>query len=297
MVIKIIPRIFGGLGNQLFAYAAARRLALVNNAELVLDHISGFRFDKEYQQIYQLDNFNIPVRKANRMELLEPFSRVKRYLLRRVNLYRPFGKRCYLSQEGIDFDSRVLDLRPSCRRLYLEGYWQSERYFKDIDDVIRKDLKMTPPVDEINQTMVEKIKKHNAVAVHVRFFDNPEKPLGHNASIDYYQRAIEEMQIRVSGAHYYIFSDRPDAAMNLIKLPVTRVTLVDHNTSFQNAYADLWLMTHCKHFIIANSTFSWWGAWLSESQNKIIIAPGFKIREGKTAWGFDGLLPDNWIKM
>ena len=80
-------------------------------------------------------------------------------------------------------------------------------------------------------------------------------------------------------------------------LPDGRVTLVAHNQGDEAAYADLWLMTQCQHFIIANSTFSWWGAWLASHVGKYVIAPGFEMREGKMWWGFDGLLPDEWIKV
>jgi len=108
---KIISRIFGGLGNQLFCYAAARRLALVNNAELVIDNVSGFMHDTDYQRQYQLDHFSIPCRKATSVELLEPFPRIRRYLKRRLNQRRPFAQRSYLVQEGIDFDPRLLAKR------------------------------------------------------------------------------------------------------------------------------------------------------------------------------------------
>jgi hypothetical protein len=93
---KITPRIFGGLGNQLFCYAAARRLALVNNAELVLDDVSGFTYDDFYQRHYQLDHFSIPCRKATPAERLEPYHRVRRYLKRRWNQRKPFAQRAYL---------------------------------------------------------------------------------------------------------------------------------------------------------------------------------------------------------
>ena len=79
--------------------------------------------------------------------------------------------------------------------------------------------------------------------------------------------------------------------------PDARVTQVAHNQVDEHAYADLWLMTQCQHFIIANSTFSWWGAWLAAQQEKHVIAPGFEMRHGKTDWGFKGLLPDEWIKL
>ncbi len=78
-----------------------------------------------------------------------------------------------------------------------------------------------------------------------------------------------------------------------MKLPDDQVTCVDHNQGEDQAYADLWLMTQCKHFIIANSTFSWWGAWLANFKSRIVIAPNIKI-SGLSAWGFVGLIPDDW---
>lgn len=295
-ISKIIPRICGGLGNQLFIYAAARRLALVNNAELCIDHISGFRYDSQYQRHYQLDHFNIPCRKATPAERLEPFSRARCYLKRRWNQRLPFEQRRYVTQEGIDFDPRFLDLKPR-GTLFLEGYWQSENYFKDIEATIRQDLGIQPPTDVTNLRMAEQIQQRTAVAVHVRFFDEPHASDGNNVPGDYYQRAVAEMEARVPGAHYFLFSDKPDAARNRIPLPAGRVTLVHHNQGDEKAYADLWLMTQCQHHIIANSTFSWWGAWLAANSNKLVIAPGFVMRQGKMAWGFKGLLPDAWIKL
>ena len=126
---KIITRIVGGLGNQLFIYAAARRLALVNHAELVLDDVSGFVRDHDYKRQCQLDHFKITCRKATAAERLEPFSRVSRYLKRRWNQSLPFAQRTYLVQEGMDYEPRLLQLKPQ-GTLYLEGYWQSEKYFK-----------------------------------------------------------------------------------------------------------------------------------------------------------------------
>lgn len=147
-VTKLIPRLFGGIGNQLFIYAAARRLALVNNAELVLDSVSGFTNDTVYQRHYQLDHFNIPCRQATAAERLEPFSRLRRKVLRWWNQRKPFKQRTYLVQESIDFDPRLLYYKPR-GTVYLEGYWQSENYFKDIEDIIRHDLKIKPPEDTI----------------------------------------------------------------------------------------------------------------------------------------------------
>jgi hypothetical protein len=293
---KIIPRIHGGMGNQLFCYAAARRLALVNDAELVIDDKSGFLRDHCYQRDYQLDNFRIPCRKATASELLKPFPRVRRYLKRAANRRRSFHERTYIQQEGFDFDVRLLEFKPR-GTVYLEGYWQSEDYFKDVESTIRQDLQIIPPTDPINVDMAASIRERVSVAVHVRFFDAPGEGVN-NAPADYYSRAVAKMENLASTGHYFVFSDQPDAARVLLPLPNDRVTSVSHNRGDANAYADLWLMTQSRHFIIANSTFSWWGAWLAEqADGKIVIAPGFEMREGKMWWGFDRLLPERWIKV
>lgn len=292
---KVIPRILGGLGNQLFCYAAARRLALVNDAELVLDDISGFVRDHAYQRHYQLGHFNIPCRKATPAERLEPLSRVRRYLKRSMNRRWPFEVRSYIHQEGVDFDPRLLTVKPH-GTVYLEGYWQSEQYFKDVEESIRADLQIKPPTDSTNLVLAARIQSTPSVAVHVRFFDEPARTGSNNISGDYYRRAVELMEQLTPGNHYYLFSDRPDAARAVIPLREDRITCVCHNQGDENAYADLWLMALCNHFIIANSTFSWWGAWLSDYPSKTVIAPRLEKRMGVTSWGFEGLLPKQWIK-
>jgi hypothetical protein len=292
---KIIPRIIGGLGNQLFCYAAARRLALVNNAELVIDDVSGFARDCYHRQ-YQLDHFSIPCRKATPAERLEPFLRVRRYLLRALNRRRPFEERTYIQQEGMDFDPRLLHVKPR-GTTYLEGYWQSESYFKDIAATIREDLRIIPPTDAANLEIAARMRGCVSVAMHVRFFDAPDENGMSNAPHDYYARAVAHMESLVRGAHYFLFSDQPSAARRCIPLPGELITCVSNNRGDANAYADLWLMTQCRHFIIANSTFSWWGAWLAEHSKKQTIAPAFEKREGKMCWGFGGLLPESWIKV
>jgi hypothetical protein len=295
----IVLRSLGGLGNQLFSYAAARRLALISNSELIIDHISGFRYDYCYKRSYQLDHFNIPCRKASASERLEPFGRIRRRVLINWSRCLPFDKRSYLVQAGFDFDNRLLDLRPT-KKLYLEGYWQSELYFSDFQSQIRADLCICPPTDSANLRCAASVRQRHSVAVHVRFFNNPDTPAfssNENIDIPYYTRAVEIIESRLPEAHYFLFSDHPDAARSFIPLPDHRVTMIHHNRGDDNAYADLWLMRQCEHFIIANSTFSWWGAWLASNPNKIVIAPGFEKREGSSAWGVSGLIPDGWIKL
>jgi hypothetical protein len=200
---KIIVRIFGGLGNQLFCYAAARRLALMNNVELVIDDVSGFERDHDYQRQYQLDHFNIKSRKATPVERLEPFARARRYLKRCLNQRLPFAERSYIQQEGVDFDPRLLHAKP-CGTVYLEGYWQSEDYFKDVEGIIRDDLRIIPPMDAANLAMATRMRNCLAVAVHVRFFDAPTEVGINNAPGDYYARAIAQMEAMAPDAHYFV---------------------------------------------------------------------------------------------
>lgn len=291
---KIITRIKGGLGNQLFCYAAARRLALVNNAELIIDDVTGFARDCQYHRQYMLDSFQIPVRKATAIERLEPFERYRRGVAKWLSRRKPFAERRYLEQEELDFDERLLALEIN-GSFYLDGLWQSEGYFKDVEQVIREDLQFIPPDDLRNVDMAEEIMGcPSAVALHVRWFDAPGTETGSNVSADYYRRSILFMEEKVVAPIYYLFSDDPQAARAKLVLPEGRECCVSHNRG--SAFADMWLMSLCRHFITANSTFSWWGAWLGQAKGKVIITPAVKIQT-EPSWGFKGLIPDGWIKI
>lgn len=294
---KVIIRIKGGLGNQLFCYAAARRLALVNNAELITDDVTGFVRDRQYRRRYNLDRFSIPARKATPWERMEPFERYRRALVKWVSRRKPLLARSYVEQDGLGFDARILLLTVR-GTLYLDGLWQSEGYFKDVEQVIRRDLVIKAPQDMMNTVMAERMAACNAVAVHVRWFDKPEDTSSsNNAGVGYYRRAIAEIMQRVASPHFFVFSDDPAAARTKLGIAPAMGTYLDYNRGDENAYADLWLMTQCKHFIIANSTFSWWGAWLGK-ENKIVICPSIKLRsDAITAWDFPGKIPDTWLKV
>jgi len=293
---KVIARLKGGLGNQLFCYAAARRLALVNGAELVIDDVTGFVRDHKYKRNYALDHFNITARKATPRERLEPFERYRRGLAKMVARRRPFHQRRYVEQDGIDFDRRLLEFKVE-GTVYLDGLWQSEEYFRDVADIIRKDLAIIHPKDERNKESAKRIQRGNAVAVHVRWFESPNlQSTTHNLDKKYYMRAVNEITGKVREPHFFLFSDNPDVARRMLDLPKDAVTALSQNRGDEKAYADLGLMSQCKHFVIANSTFSWWGAWLGEKTNSIIISPG-EMRGEITAWGFEGLIPNRWNRL
>ena len=289
---KIIAYIKGGIGNQLFCYAAARRLALSNNAELILDNKTWFDKDKKYNREYMLDHFHIRAREATKSERFNPFSLYWRVILK-LGFARKFKR--YLREDGLEFNERILYLKVS-EKLYMDGYWQSEKYFKDIEEIIKEDFEIEAPKDLKNKDMSEKILNVPSIAIHMRWFDAPGRESYQNASIEYYKRAIEFMENKIESPHYFLFSENIDAARKKICLPSERVTCISHNIGDEMAYADLWLMSQCQHFIIANSTFSWWGAWLGKNKNKIVVTPDIKIK-AETTWGFKGLVPDGWVKV
>jgi hypothetical protein len=290
---KIIARIYGGLGNQLFIYAAARRLALHNDLELIIDDVSGFKSDK-FNRKYELDKFNINCRKSNRCERLEPFSRIRRWIKRKVNGLIPFNFRTYIQQDGFKFEPKLLSIKPKFD-LTLDGYWQSEDYFKDYEHIIRSDLEIISPIDSHNLSLKDQILNSNSIALHIRFFNSPDQVDSYNAPLNYYKRAIKKMDILIPNAHYFLFSDNPDLVLKSMDLPLNKITIINNN--LDRSYLDLWLMIHCKNFIIANSTFSWWAAWLSENSQKIVIAPDIVLNDpkGLTFWNVPHQIPKSWI--
>jgi len=294
---KVIVRLRGGLGNQLFCYAAGRRLAWANRAELIMDHITGFERDHLYLRRYMLDKFNITARLASPSERLEPLGRYRRYLSKRVSRILPYNKSRYIEQKGIEFDARILQLRFK-GTLYLDGYWQSEGYFCDIEDIIRQDLIIKSPGDEANQEMARRIEDSmNPVCVHMRWFNNATAQADHydhNLPKDYYQNAVKKIQALVTSPCFFVFSEDIDAARHALGRFDDKFIFVNHNRGDEEAYADLWLMKQCRHFIIANSTFSWWGAWLGGSKGKVVIAPDIYLK-GIAGWGFRGLIPEAWL--
>lgn len=270
---KVIARIRGGLGNQLFCYAAARRLALVNNAELVIDDLSGFLRDTTYRRHYELDRFHISARKATPHERKEPFERYRRGIAKIIAGKTPFHKRRYIEEKDTAFDSRLLELKIN-RTVYLDGLWQDERYFVDIEDVIRKDFTFIEPDDSENKKFAELIKKQeNPVSIHIRWYSEPQSKSDAIPLFQYYIKAIDHIKRKVKDPCFFVFSDFIEHLTELTEKLDNYVLVNINNTRKNMAYADMWLMSLCKHHIIANSSFSWWGAWLGKRESQIIFKP------------------------
>lgn len=287
----IISRIRSGLGNQLFQYALGRRIAHLNNVVLKLDITS---FESYELRTYRLNHFNILENIATKDEIDK--IKKKSTLLER---FKPQYKHSYVKElNRLKFDPNILTLTDN---VYIEGSWQSENYFKDIESIIRKDFTLRKRLDSINEKMAQKIKTDESISIHVRRGDYISNPyinqLFGTCPIDYYMLAIEKMVAITSKPHFFVFSDDINWSKENLKIeyPITYVNINGPDKD----YADLYLMSLCKHHIIANSSFSWWGAWLCSNKEKSIIAPRkwFNFCDGRNKIETGDRVPDSWIRL
>lgn len=251
--IKLI--ITGGLGNQMFEYAFL--LALRNKGHKVEMDTSYYDYIKMHNG-YELERvFNVKESLFNRQGL-------HIFWLRYLNKYRP--QSLYLADD-LTYNPLYLD-KPS---RYLWGYWQDERYFKDIENDVRIAFKFRN-IDDFNKAIAQEMSNKCSVSLHVRRGDYTE--FGMNLiGDDYYSEAIKYIRNSVvEMPFFYIFSDDAEIAKGIADKMGIKYSLITHNRD-SDSYKDMYLMSHCKHNIIANSSFSWWGAWLNENTGKIVIAP------------------------
>jgi len=286
---KVIVLLRGGLGNQLFNYAAGFRLAHFAEAELILDNVTFFKNDYGFNRYYLLDRFCISGRVASKHERLLISSRFGRYMAKRVNEILPFRYRWYIAEESLEYDPRLLHKKVR-KSLFLDGYWQSEEYFRDVSDLIKEEFRLKIGEEDVNSSLCDKIMGTNSVCIHVRWFSNPPENRG-NSPVRYYNNALEFIRRHVDNPFFFVFTDNIYLTKGHLKLPRDNVEYIGNPD--KDPCHDFWLMTQCKHFIIANSTFSWWAAWLAQNHGKIIIAPKVQI-SGMGAWGFNGLIPRGW---
>lgn len=291
----IVVNLLGGLGNQMFQYALGRCLSIRKNTELKLDIDSLLNGLGCTYRKYALNVFNIDAEIINNVELGHIRRLKKNKLYRRLHRFYPYSKKVFIRErEGFKSDSNIFKCGEN---VYLEGYWQSEKYFIDIEDVIRKEFTIRLPQDQENLLLSNEINNSNSVCVHIRrgdYVTNKNANIYHGiCSVEYYHKAIELLLNNgVVNPYFFVFSDDPDWARENLKLKYP-VKIIDIN--LDKPYEDLRLMSQCKHFVIANSSFSWWGAWLSPSNDKIVIAPKRWITN--EARDINDLFPKGWIKV
>jgi hypothetical protein len=293
----VITRLKGGIGNQMFQYAAGRRLAFFNNVPLKLDIVSDRNVATP--RPYNLHVFNILEEWATPDEITRLKGQPARTcllarLISRISS-QPRHVSSFVVERHFQFDPEILNLPGNA---YLEGYWQSEKYFKDCEDVIRRELSVKIPMNQPNEEMAHRIAgEASPVSIHVRRGDYV-SDAGTNryhgtCSLDYYRNAVDRVCGSAPGSHFFVFSDDIGWVKENVRLRQP-VTYVDFNDDKKN-YEDLRLMSLCKHHIIANSSFSWWGAWLNQNPDKIVIAP--KKWFNDPSINIADLIPGSWIRL
>ena len=290
----IVINLMGGLGNQMFQYALGRQLSLLNQTELLLDcnflNTAGAHIKRDYE----LDIFPIKARIATAKEL-KPYQRLQHNrLFRLLRRKAPTLLTHHLIAEKTHaFDPEVLT---SPDHSWLTGFWQTENYFIQIEEVIRSDFEFLPPLSELNKTLAEKICSCESLSIHIRRGDytQPKTLEFHGlCSPEYYYKAVDVISRRTRIEQLFIFSDDPQWVTENLKFDFP-ATYISHNTG-KNSFEDMRLMSLCKHNIIANSSFSWWGAWLNANKKKIVIAPKTWIANKQI--DTKDVVPLNWIKL
>jgi hypothetical protein len=284
----IYARIRGGLGNQLFQYCAARSLADQLNVSLGLDIRE---YDESSPYDMSLNHFNLRAefhptnlirhKKSGRLAYL--FDKLKG---NHRNIYKePF----------LMFDKNLSERADGT---YLKGYWQSEKYFISNKKNILKDLSFNKSPDRLNQASLKDIQKTTSVSLHIRrgdYVSNSRYNSIHGiCDLDYYKKAVMYLTKNIGNdIKIFAFSDDPDWVLRNLNLPID-IKFINNNSS-KNSFEDLRLMLSCDHNIIANSSFSWWGAWLNQNPKKIVISPQKWYANNKLS--NPDITPSKWLKI
>ncbi len=287
----IITRLQGGLGNQLFQYAAGHALAQKHQTNLKVD-FSGHTGD--IARSYKLSFFNINTEFATPEEVANFNKWYNRGWLAKFTNRLPFRlNRHHFKEPHFHFTPELFGLSDN---VYIEGYWQTEKYFSSIEDTIRQEVVLKKAYAVQNEELFSLIRNNDSVSLHVRRGDyvaNATTLKMHGVCTpEYYRRAIDAIKEKISKPYFFVFSDDPEwVKSNFTFTDPYRIVSAEGYADYQ----ELSIMSRCKHNIVANSSFSWWGAWLGNNSDKIVIAPrqwfsGFK---GDTK----DLLPQRWLKL
>ena len=270
----------GGLGNQLFQYATARSLSLDKNSDFLMN--LSF-YDKEYVKNlahvdFKLNHFNVDFNKQIEEDDINKYDNVQK-------IVEPLSSQNF---------SEFIDFSKYAGNIHLIGFWQNEKYFKHNQEIIKKELQVITPPNKKNQKFLDEISESNAICLHFRRGDYLDPIYMANFGMcteDYYKNAINFITKKVKNPIFFTFSDDMEWVENNIDLNFPTVPV--NINGVEDAYEELRLMMACKHFIIANSSFSWWGAWLSNNPHKYVIAP--------TPWfntfTKQGVLCPDWIHL
>jgi len=292
----IISKLIGGLGNQMFQYAAGRALSIRTDQALLLD-LEGYKKYKLHHG-FQIERvFKVDICRARNEDIRNVLGwragKITRKLFNRLKIPMLNGSRLAI-EPHFNCWQELLSKRVESR--YLMGYWQSEKYFKEYEEQIRSDFTFANPLEGFNFEIANKLKNCESVSLHVRRGDyvthKQTTKILNSCSIEYYNDAISHITKIIPSATFFIFSDEPQWVYKNLKIPFNNEIIC--NNYGESSYIDMQLMSLCKHHIISNSTFAWWGAWLNTSRNKVVVAP--------RKWFLDGrddsdLLPLQWMQI
>ena len=302
---KLVARIANGLGNQLFAYASAYAFAKQLNRELLIDEKSGF-LNEERKIKYELNYFNITSKlSGGEYKFDNQLKNIKRFLLKRIDKFsrtKKFLIEDRNNKKETKFSNNYLK-RSYKDVVFLEGYFQSEKYFINYKNNILQEFSFKNQIKTHNLELQKMILNNNSVLVHIRqhAFSETQKKMSREENllksdlhtrenINHNLKAIKYFKTKIDNAKFFVFSNDFKNLKNIFI--GDEYYFVDQNIKLEPIY-DFYLMTLCKHFIVSPSTFCWWSAWLSKNENKICISPPKNMSMSSNR----DIIPDNWISI
>lgn len=266
----VIVKIIGGLGNQLFQYAAARNISVLKQVPLKVD--TTFYADIRNKRNFRLTHYNTVIEEAKKEEIesliTEPSSLFYAIVYRKLHINSKFYKKAHIIEKsGRKADDRLINCDGNA---YIEGWFQNEEYFKEIKSVLLNEFSLKKGPDAEFQNIQSEIGNCESVSIHFRRGDYLTNKFFGVVSLDYYYRTVAYIKKSIKHPVFYVFSDDIEWVKKNFDIAGT-VRFLDSDSD--NDFKDLTLMSYCKHNIIANSTFSWWAAWLNTNPGKIVIAP------------------------
>lgn len=293
--MNITAQIQGGLGNQLFQYATAKALSIRLKRALQLD-ISWFshHWEDVTPRHFLLPELRIDYELTNHVQTIQSPKRWRRIAQRFLPL-NPY----FLKDRPFRFNSDLNTFKPyTSQDIYLMGYWQSYHYFNAIRDLLIMEIRPAGALSDHYQEYLEKILRRPSAMVHIRRGDYVHLPFAAKIhgflGLDYYQKGFDLLLASDPNTHFFVFSD--DLKWAKDHLPRQDNICFVESIGEKNApVQELFLMSQCQKHLIANSSLSWWGAWLSNSKVPLIIAPKYWTTDRNKNW--DDLLPQHWQKI
>jgi hypothetical protein len=294
----IFVQLRGGLGNQMFQYATARSLSIKNNTSVNMDLTEYDQINRRPHEVYNLNHFNISGNILEHCELKRFYKTnfFERLIFKLKKITGMEKTRLVYEKRWFHYDSSIKTLPDN---VYLRGYWQCEKYFSDIRDIILDEY--TPGSQLSSNSLLVKeaiIKSNNSVSLHIRrgdyISDKKTNTYFHICPPEYYNECLSRLN-QYAGKHLdlFIFSDDIDWAKSNLNFDYN--TFFVENKNIQLAFEDIYLMSLCKHNIIANSSFSWWGAYLNRNKGNFIFAPSKWVNDNTI--NIDDILPSSWIRI